>query len=83
MSIRQEFRSKYEAIRRFTAYRSEKGFAGDPRTVERGTIIWADPDFWKEKRLEGTLVVRFLCNDSWFYVDRETFASSTRMASVE
>jgi hypothetical protein len=83
VSIRQESRSKYEAIRRFTAYSREEGFAGDPRIVERGAVIWADPDFWKEKRLEGTFVVRFLYNDNWFYVDRETFASSTRKASVK
>jgi hypothetical protein len=77
MTDRLESLSRQGVIRPFSAYRSEEGFAGEPRTVERGAAVCADPNFWKEKRIEGTLVVRFLYNDGWFYVDRETFVSAT------
>ena len=79
MKSQTESRSQYVVIHGLIAYTGQgKGYAADPRILEKGAIIWADPDFWKDKRWAGQLVVRFLCDNAWFYVDQETFASSTR-----
>jgi hypothetical protein len=76
----QQASLKYEVRNQFTAYRvqSEGGTGQDPRILETGAIIWADSDFGKDKPAFGALIVRFLCNDAWFYVDLETFARCTR-----
>jgi hypothetical protein len=83
MSERQQSRSKYEITRQFTAYsfQWEEGVAGEPRVLEKGTIVLADPDFWRDKPWKGAQVVRFLCDNVWLYVDREAFINSTRNVS--
>jgi hypothetical protein len=74
----QPSRSKHEVTRRLTAYSVQaEGQATDTRIIEEGTIVWADPDFRKDRPQESALIVRFLFDDCWFYVDRETFAHST------
>ena len=80
MSERQQSRSKYEIIRQFTAYvfQWEEDVDGEPRLLEAGTMILADPDFWEDKPWKGAPVVRFLCDDVWLYVERETFIDCTR-----
>ena len=73
--------AKYEVVREFTAYIVQNaGSTEDPRILEKGAIIWADAGFWEDRPRESALVVRFLCDDSWFYVDRETFVDCTRKA---
>lgn len=83
MSERKQSLSKYEVIRQFTAYtfQWDEEAIGEPRRLEQGAILSADPDFWKDKPWKGALVVRFLCRNVWLYVDRETFINSTRNAS--
>jgi hypothetical protein len=68
---------QYKVTRRLNAYPAQ---GSDTVVLDEGVIVWADPDFWNDKPWKGELVVRFLCNESWFYVDRETFVESTRRA---
>jgi hypothetical protein len=84
MSERQQSRSKYEIVHRFIAYtfQWDEEAVGEPRVLEEGAIVSADTDFWKDKPWRGTLVVRFLCDHLWLYVDRETFLNSTRTVSM-
>lgn len=73
--------AKYEVVRQFTAYMVQNaGSSEDPRILEKGAILWSDGNFFEDRPRESALVVRFLCDDSWFYVDRETFVHCTRMA---
>lgn len=80
MSESRQSRSKYEITQEFTAYsfQWEEEVREDTRTLEKGVIVWADPDFWRDKPWKGKMVVRFLCDNAWFYVDRQTFDISTR-----
>jgi hypothetical protein len=80
MSKRQQSRSRFEITRRFTAYafQGEGEVSENPYVLEKGETVLADLDFWNDKPLEGALIVRFLCKDRWFYVERETFVHSTR-----
>jgi hypothetical protein len=81
MTARRDPTLKYEVVRQFTAYVVQNGGSGeDPQTVEKGAVVWADRNFLEERPRESELVVRFVCNDSWFYVDRQTFFDSTRKA---
>jgi hypothetical protein len=76
-------RSKYEVICQFTAFRkqSEEGFEQESCTVHNGVVVWADPEFWKDKPWENIDAVRFDWNDGQLYVDRQTFLRSTRKVS--
>lgn len=73
-------RSMYEVIAEFTAFRlqSEEDVAQEPRAVQKGVVIWADPEYWKNKPWEGIDAVRFDWNQGKFFVDREIFVRSTR-----
>lgn len=73
-------RSQYEVLHEFTAFRlqSDPEYAEEPRTVQKGVVIWADPDYWKNKPWGSIDAVRFDFNQGQFYVDRETFLRSTR-----
>jgi hypothetical protein len=78
MTARHDPKLKYEVVRPFTAYVQNGGSAEDPQILEKGAVVWADENFREERPRESKLVVRFLCNDSWFYVDRQTFLDCTR-----
>ena len=80
MTGHRQSRSKYETTRQFTAYsfQWDEEAIGEPRVLEKGTIVSADPDFWRDKPWKGTLVVRFLCDHVWLYVERDVFVNSTR-----
>ena len=84
MSERQQSRLKYKIVRKFTAYsfQWDEEAVDEPRVLERGAIVSADPDFWKDKPWKGALVVRFLCDNVWLYADRETFINSTTRVSM-
>jgi hypothetical protein len=80
MSKRQQSRSRFEITRQFTAYafQGEGEVSEDPYVLKKGEIVLADLDFGNDKPLEGALIMRFLYEDKWFYVERETFVRSTR-----
>jgi hypothetical protein len=79
MTAQQDSTSKYEVVRQFTAYVGRNGASGeDPHILEKGAIVWPDANFWGDRPQARALVVRFQCNDSWFYVDRKTFLDCTR-----
>jgi hypothetical protein len=82
MPTHQDPALKYEVVRQFTAYVVQNGgSAEDPHVLEKGAVVWADGNFRGERPRESELVVRFLCNDSWFYVDRQTFLDCTHKAN--
>lgn len=73
-----EERPKYEITHRLTAYSKE--LPGNGHVLEKGTVIRIDPDFAWDNTAVSALIVRFVCGDVWFYLDRETFERSTRIA---
>jgi hypothetical protein len=76
--IREKPRPKYEVTHRLTAYSAQEEVPGNGRVLEKGTVVWIDPDFGWNNAAVSALIVRFFCGDVWFYIDRETFERSTR-----
>lgn len=76
----EQLRPKYEITHPFTAYSAREEFPGNSSVLEKGTVIWIDLDFGWDNAAVRALIVRFLYGDVWFYMDRETFERSTRVA---
>ena len=79
MRICEDPRPRSEVTRRLTAYSVWEKPPGNTRALEKGTIVWLDPDFESDNATVNGLIVRFLYGDVWFYTDRETFERSTRV----
>jgi len=78
MTPPQNQSDKYEVVHRFSAYVQNGASPQDPRILKKGAILSADMEFDQKSSRESALVVRFHFDDSWFYVDRETFEDCTR-----
>lgn len=79
MTARPDQSTEFEVVRQFTAYIVQNaGKTEDPRPLRKGSIIRTEIESETASTPESALVVRFLWNDNWFYVDRETFLDCTR-----
>ena len=82
MSRHLESKDRYEVEQHFFAYRDqEEGYGLDSCQIRKGSDVWADVEFWRGKRWEGFEVVKFLCGQSSFCIDRATFIRSTKKAN--
>jgi hypothetical protein len=79
-----ESRSPYEVLRAFTAYlvQSEEDYAPTEQAIRPGSVLFADPDYWKGRPRDGQEIIQFFCAMTRFYVDRQTFLGSTRRTSI-